>query len=97
MKILKKISKILILSVFIIFFLLCGLYLYAKILPKLEIRDVNSFYLYDEEDNLYFEGSGHNKWVSLDNISPYVIKATLLIEDKNFYNHHGFNIKRIII
>ena len=96
MKILKKISKILILSVFIIFFLLCGLYLYAKILPKLEIRDVNSFYLYDEEDNLYFEGSGHNKWVSLDNISPYVIKATLLIEDKNFYNHHGFNIKRII-
>ncbi|WP_046174617.1 transglycosylase domain-containing protein [Domibacillus indicus] len=34
-------------------------------------------------------------WVSLDDISPYVIDAVISIEDKNFYNHFGLDPKRI--
>lgn len=33
--------------------------------------------------------------VSLDSISPYVREATLSIEDQRFYDHHGFDMKRI--
>ncbi len=34
-------------------------------------------------------------WVSLDDVSPYVIDATLSTEDKHFYYHIGFDYLRI--
>lgn len=34
-------------------------------------------------------------WVKLDDISPYLIDATIAVEDKNFFDHHGFDYKRI--
>lgn len=62
--------------------------------------------LADEEPTVYYseneetigeEGSDVNGgWVSLDDISPHVIDATLMIEDRDFFNHFGFDIKRII-
>lgn len=87
-----RLSCLFIISIIVI---ISGTYLYAKILPKLEIRDVNSFYLYDNNNELYFQGAKNNEWVNLNEISPYVINATLIIEDQGFYQHHGFDIKRI--
>nr|WP_285853811.1 PBP1A family penicillin-binding protein [Oceanobacillus luteolus] len=34
-------------------------------------------------------------WIELDDISDKVIATTILIEDKHFYDHFGFDIKRI--
>lgn len=34
-------------------------------------------------------------WVSLDEMSPAVINATIAVEDRHFFDHHGFDIKRI--
>ncbi|AZB40949.1 PBP1A family penicillin-binding protein [Bacillus sp. FJAT-42376] len=34
-------------------------------------------------------------WTSLKHISPYAVKATLAIEDRHYYEHHGFDFKRI--
>ncbi|TQE90854.1 transglycosylase domain-containing protein [Ureibacillus terrenus] len=34
-------------------------------------------------------------WKELDEISPYLIEATIAVEDKDFYRHHGFDIPRI--
>lgn len=34
--------------------------------------------------------------VSLEEISPYVVDATILIEDQHFYQHHGFDYRGII-
>lgn len=34
-------------------------------------------------------------WKELDEISPYLIEATIAVEDKDFYQHHGFDIPRI--
>lgn len=96
MRILKWFIKLFIILMFITILGIGGCYLYAKILPKLEIRDVNNFYLYDNNNELYFQGAKNNEWVSLEQISDYVIDGTLIIEDKNFWNHHGFNLKRII-
>lgn len=71
-----------------------GLYIYARTWPKLDISAANSFYLYDNENKL-FTGSNSNDWISLDQISPYMINATISIEDKNFYSHKGFDFPRI--
>ena len=95
MKLKKTLFKIFIIALFSTIFFISGIYLYAKIKPKLEIRSVNSFFLYDQYNELYFKGSGTKEWTNLSDISPYVIKATINIEDKNFYKHHGFDILRI--
>lgn len=71
-----------------------GLYIYAKMSPKLAINSANGYYLYDKDKNLF---TGNNdEWINLDDISPDLINATLAIEDKNFYKHLGFDYLRII-
>ena len=35
-------------------------------------------------------------WVDLEDISPYIINAYVAVEDQNFYNHKGVNVKRTI-
>src|SRR5690606_29543363 len=34
-------------------------------------------------------------WVDIDEISPFLIDAVIATEDRNFYNHNGFDYKRI--
>lgn len=94
----KKLKKLL--KWFGIFSLVCltfylSLYVYAKMLSKLPIDKANSFYLYDNDNKLY-KGGNSKEWVALDDISPYLVQATLAIEDKNFYSHKGFDFLRII-
>lgn len=94
MKKLKKISFLFLVCT--VFFFLCyiGIYIYARFTPKLAIDSANSYYLYDSSNNLVSNGNS-KEWVSLDQISPYLIDATISIEDKNFYKHQGFDFLRI--
>ncbi len=94
MRIAKKTLKIGLF--FLLFFvIICsGLYIYAKIMPKLSIKSANSFYLYDQNQNL-FSGDPNGEWISIQDISPNLIHATISIEDKNFYHHQGFDLLRI--
>ena len=96
MKIIKRLLKLNILLVFLGILFISGIYLYAKISPKVEIKSTNSYYLYDINDEVFAEGNSTTNWVNLDKISNYLKEATITIEDKNFYKHHGFNISRII-
>lgn len=93
MKLLKKLGKILIILIGI--FILCnfGLYIYCLITPKIQIARNQSYYLYDNENNLLFN---NYSWVKLDDISDNLINATLSTEDKHFYKHIGFDYFRII-
>jgi len=94
----KKFKKIfLFFATCFIFIISCylGLYVYARFIDKLPIDKANSFYFYDINGDIYT--SNHNKeWISLNEISPYLINATISIEDKNYYNHIGFDYLRII-
>ena len=96
MRLLKKLSKLFIIGLFILFLVIGGLYTYAYFSPKLDIKNANQFYIYDVKEEIVYQGSGNNDWVSLDEISPYFIEAVLSTEDKNFYKHHGFDYLRII-
>ena len=96
MKVIKRLLKCFIFLFFISILLIGGVYVYAKISPKIEIKKTGSYYLYDNNSEVFFQGNGTSEWVNLNNISNYLKKATITVEDKNFYNHHGFNILRII-
>ena len=37
----------------------------------------------------------HHRWVSLDEISPYLPQAVMASEDQRFLVHHGFDVKAI--
>ena len=71
-------------------------YLYIKLSPKPIINSVNNISLYDNNEEVFFQGSNNKEWVSLDNISKYLIDSTIYMEDKNFYKHHGFDLLRIL-
>ena len=96
MKLRQRLFKYFVISLLSFIFLINGVYLYAKLKPKLDIKNVNSFYLYTKDNELYFQGSGEKEWVNLNDISDNLIKTTINIEDKKFYQHHGIDILRII-
>jgi len=51
---------------------------------------------YDRNGALLYEmidpTAGRRTYIPLEKISPYVVAATLAIEDKEYYNHPGFDI-----
>ena len=96
MKVLKKCLKIFIILIGLFILGNIGVYTYAKLSPKIEIKNANSFMLFDSDNEVFFQGSGSREWISLDDISPYLIEATINTEDKNFYKHIGFDYLRII-
>ncbi len=96
MKVLKKCLKIFIILIGLFIVGNICVYTYAKLSPKIEIKNANSFMLFDSDNEVFFQGSGSREWISLDDISPYLIEATINTEDKNFYKHIGFDYLRII-
>lgn len=74
-----------------------GILGYAKILgaPPLAVPQSTLFFAGD--GTLIGESNSGQKryWVPLEEISPDLVNATVSIEDKNFYEHNGFDYKRI--
>ena len=72
-----------------------GLYTYAYLSPKLELKTAGQYFIYDGDDELVYQGSSTSEWVSLEDINYNLINAVISVEDKNFYQHHGFDYLRI--
>jgi 1A family penicillin-binding protein len=95
----KKIKWLLFIMCFFIFsfiFIHYGFYTAAKLSSKINIKNASNVFLYDDSENLFFQGNGQKEWISLDRMSKHIINATLSIEDKNFYHHVGFDYLRIL-
>ncbi|MFC3886377.1 transglycosylase domain-containing protein [Bacillus songklensis] len=97
----KYIRAIFIIGTFLSIFLLlltAGILAYAKLQgpPPLAVPQSAIFYANDGTVIGEMHHGEKRYWVPLEKISPYLIKATLSIEDKQFYKHHGFDGKRII-
>lgn len=95
MKFLYKLVKVAFVFMIVMTIFFVGLYLYAVSLPKININNVNNISIYDKENDIIFSGNGNKEWISLNNISNYLIDATISTEDKRFYNHPGFDAIRI--
>lgn len=95
MKKLKKVIKVFVLLMIVALLAFGGVILYIKMSPKLEIKNANAFLMYDSQNELFFQGSGSQEWVNLEDISDKLIQATIYTEDKHFYQHFGFDFLRI--
>lgn len=92
MKFFKKIGKLMLIFLGLFAIGNLAMFGYCLITPKIQISRNQSYYLYDNKDEMIFN---NYSWVSLDEISPYLIDATLSTEDKHFYKHIGFDYLRI--
>ena len=70
MKFIKKFSKFALkfsfLTILLFIFFHIGLFIYCKITPKMEINKAQSYYLYDNKNNLIFDDN--DDWISLEKI-----------------------------
>lgn len=94
MKKLKLFCQLGIICLAIFLSIYLGLYLVARYKSKLLINSANKFYLYDTNNEIVEDLN--DTWIALNDMSSYVIDATIAIEDKNFYKHSGFDYLRII-
>lgn len=88
-----KILKIITIPIILVILFFLGIFIYAKISPKLNISKANSILMYDSENKIF---NNSDSWINLEDISPYLVDATISIEDKNFYKHNGFDFLRIL-
>lgn len=92
----KILFKITLFTFIILFVGLIGIYIYAYFTPSIELNTANSYYFYDNKDNVISYGSSDSKWVKLNEIDQDFIKYIINTEDKYFYYHKGFDILRIM-
>lgn len=92
----KKIFKLIKINFLILILVCAGIFIYIKTSPKPEIYSANSLTLYDASEVVFFQGNESKEWIGLDEISDYLVKATIYTEDKNFYKHFGFDFLRIL-
>ncbi len=94
--------KILGVSILLMLLLIGGLFAYFrkdldKIRPGELAKRVQTTVTkyYDRNDNLLWEDKGTGNYqlvVEANQISDYLKKATVAIEDRDFYNHHGISV-----
>ena len=96
MKFIKFLLKLIRFNLILVELGLIVLNIYAYVSPSLDIRNANQLYIYDDKEQLVYQGSGNNEWVNIEDISPDLINAILSTEDKNFYTHNGFDFLRIM-
>lgn len=72
-------------------------YQYFKYLPAPDINVNTAITFYDSKGEVFLEKTypKDQHWVSLDEISPYVINGFIATEDRNFYDHFGFDPLRM--
>lgn len=65
--------------------------------PPQMINERNTIY-YDQDGTIIGEESGIESryWVDIEDMSSDIIQAAIAIEDQNFFEHHGFDLKRIM-
>jgi len=95
LKLIKNTFKICLWLTIVFVVIMTSLYIYAYFSPSISIKNSNSLQIFDNKENLIYQGSSTNKWVAIDEISPHLINAILSVEDKNFYKHMGFDYFRI--
>ncbi|WP_317947538.1 transglycosylase domain-containing protein, partial [Rossellomorea marisflavi] len=83
--------------VVLLLLMLLAVLIYAKVKGPPPLAVPQASLLYGEDGSVIGETNTGEKryWVDLEDISPYLIEATISVEDKRFYEHYGFDFKRM--
>lgn len=92
----RKFFKFIRFVIILVILISSGIFAYVKLSPKPEISRANSLVLYDNAEQVFFQGNESKEWISLNDMSKHLINATIYTEDKNFYKHFGFDFLRIL-
>lgn len=100
MRLLKKIFKIILLLILLLGFFLFGYYLSVtknvSLDPKKLTLNENAVTLFDDNGRAISNVAYSKETETIENLSPHTKNAFIVVEDKRFYSHHGFDYKRII-
>lgn len=84
------------LSLFILGFIsICAIYVIAYLAGAPAMEQQDETVLYDMDGDVLVYNQSDNDFTELDAVSPYLLEATVLTEDKHFYSHHGFDFPGI--
>lgn len=72
------------------------IYLNGAKSPDLEVSQTSLVFSDDGTKIDEFSSGETRYWIDIDQISPYFIDAIIATEDHSFFEHHGFDFKRII-
>ncbi len=97
---LKTMRALLFIGLLVLVFLstiILSIVLYAKWQgpPSLTVPQSTIIYASDGTKIGELHNGQKRYWVPLDDISDYVLQATVAIEDQSFFEHNGFDYKRI--
>lgn len=68
----------------------------AKLAGPMEIPASKPAVFFDNRQQQMGKWQDSNtQWVSIKNMSPFIKMATLSVEDRRFFQHHGFDLRRI--
>lgn len=81
---------------FLLFICFTGVILMCYISGPPELPQSFETNFYTETGHPFKKSLQNRKHITLANLNQHVIQATIVVEDKHFYNHFGFDIKRII-
>ncbi|MEN2767250.1 transglycosylase domain-containing protein [Ornithinibacillus xuwenensis] len=72
-------------------------YLIAFLLGPPSLANEQNTVYYSANNEVIGEEHGYENrhWVDLESMTPSIIDATLMIEDQHFFQHNGFDLKRI--
>ncbi|WP_077298085.1 transglycosylase domain-containing protein [Virgibacillus pantothenticus] len=92
----RSFQFILILSGICIAFVI-GVYVVSFLLgpPPITMNQQTTLYTSSGEPFSEVGNKQTEKWVELDQVADEAIQATLAVEDRHFYDHRGFDVKRI--
>lgn len=92
----KIITSLTIIALMIITITVSFHYIKNQKLP--EISDLKKIEFYSIDQKKYFELNNKHtdNYVNLDKVSEHLVNAILSVEDQHFFEHHGFNYRRII-
>src|SRR5699024_12318125 len=83
---------------FILFVLsIAGVLITSYLLGPPEISNDPITVFYDDEANSIGNKTEQEQTVELEDIAPKAVDAVIVLEDKHFYDHHGFDICGIIL
>ena len=95
MKKIILITKIFIFLFFTFIIVYLSFNVYAFITPKFQINTSKNIVYYDSNGEDIFSENLNNDYAKLNEITNFTKNAIVSIEDKNFYNHRGFDYPRI--
>jgi penicillin-binding protein 2D len=98
LKVLRALFFLSLIGMSIAFLCIAGILFYAKILGPPQLAVPQSTLYYSADGAVIGESHNGQKryWVPLEDIAKPVIEATVAIEDRKFYDHNGFDYKRIV-